>query len=101
MFFNRVQPWVPTLHIKRFPKLLEDPVQQKKKSVVLHAIQVATLRHLRNSDDTPLDSDYVAQEVKRSRDYVVLSAMDGLSVENLQALILVAFSDVSNLLKLH
>jgi hypothetical protein len=34
----------------------------------------------------------------RSRSIVILSAMDGLSVENLQALSIIAFSDVSTLL---
>lgn len=97
VFFNRVQPWVPMLHVTGFPDILRDPVQRGKKSVVLHAIQVTALRHLKGSDGSPLDADYVAQEVRASRDYIMLSALDGLSVENLQALILLAFAEVGNI----
>ena len=97
VFFSKVQPWVPMLHVSGFPGILKDPVERVKKSVVLHAIQVTTLRYLKRSDGSPLDPDYVAQEVRASRDYVMLSALDGLSVENLQALILIAFAEVGNL----
>jgi hypothetical protein len=41
-----------------------------------------------------LGSEQVEVMAKRSRSIVVLKAMDSLAVENLQALIMIAFNDV-------
>lgn len=62
---------------------------------MFHAIQVAALRFITDKDGGQLSPDFVRREVKRSRDHVILTAMGGLSVENLQALTIVAFVDVS------
>lgn len=72
-FFVRVQPWLPILHLTKFPQLAEDPMQRKKILIVLHAINVAALRFVTDEDGAPLSPDYVASEVKRSRNFVILT----------------------------
>jgi hypothetical protein len=62
--------------------------------IVLHAMVVASTRFV-NADSYGLADEEVLSMVQRSRSTVVLNAMDDLSVENLQALVIVAFDDVS------
>lgn len=94
-FCDRVQPWLPIFHIARFPEQARDPTQRRRLAIMFHAIQVAALRFITDKDGGQLSPDFVRREVKRSRDHVILTAMGGLSVENLQALTIVAFVDVS------
>jgi hypothetical protein len=66
---------------------------RQRNTVVLHAMIVATLRHL-SPDVHDLSREAVKATIKRSRDYVLRAAMSGLSVENLQAFAIVAFIHV-------
>lgn len=93
-FFNRVQPWLPILHLTRFAERAADGHQKPKILIILHAINFVALRFVVDEDGTPLPPEYVARQVKISRDHVLLTAMSSLSIENLQALTIVAFSDV-------
>ncbi|KAH6689798.1 hypothetical protein F5X68DRAFT_254373 [Plectosphaerella plurivora] len=95
-FFERIQPWLPILHHTRFPERVADISQRPQILIILHAINVAALRFVTDEEGVPLPADYVTRQVKRSRDHVLLTAMSGLSIENLQALTIVAFSDIGN-----
>lgn len=100
-YLERIQPWLPLLHHTRFSERVADASQRPKTLIVLHAINVAVLRFVTDEDGVPLSPSYVARHVKRSRDHVVLAAMSGLSIENLQALTIVAFSDVGTYVFFH
>ncbi|KAK1969242.1 hypothetical protein LY78DRAFT_630224 [Colletotrichum sublineola] len=93
--FNVIQPWIPILHETQFRRRVHDPEQLPRLVVVLHAMLVAALRYVDNPETRPS-----AQEIERravhSRNIVILNAMDQLSVENLQALIILAFNDIGN-----
>lgn len=91
-FFN-IQPWIPILHETRFRARIHDPEQRPCLVVVLHAIVVAALRFIQPEAHGLASLNLKAMAAK-SRSIVLLTAMDGLSVENLQALIIIVFDDV-------
>ncbi|TEA18605.1 putative transcriptional regulatory protein [Colletotrichum sidae] len=93
--FNLIQPWIPILHETQFRRRVHDPEQLPRLVVVLHAMVVAALRFVDNPE-TRLSAQEVERQMSRSRNVVILNAMDHLSVENLQALIIVAFNDIGN-----
>ena len=93
LYFSLVQPWIPIFHEKRFRWRLKNPDKKYSLEVVLHAMVVAMLRHLDRREITTNLGD-IDSICERSRKIVVLTAMDGLYVENLQALVIVCFEDV-------
>ncbi|KAF9876919.1 hypothetical protein CkaCkLH20_05765 [Colletotrichum karsti] len=93
--FNIIQPWIPILHETQFRRRVHDPEQLPRLVVVLHAMVVAALRFVDNPE-TRLPAHEVERRTSKSRNVVILNAMDHLSVENLQALIIIAFNDIGN-----
>lgn len=95
-YFVHVQPWIPILHPGRFRRRMsKDSLLAPQLGLILHAMVVVALRYV--DDEAILPSPAEADAfIARSRNIVVLTAMDSLSVENLQALTIVAFDDVSN-----
>ena len=98
-YFERIHPWIPIIHETRFRRRMHDPDQRSSLVVILHAMVVAAIR-FRYSDDSINSQAEAEAKAKTSRSIVVLTAMDDLSVENLQALIIIAFDDVSHKLNL-
>ncbi|KAF4463470.1 C6 transcription factor [Fusarium albosuccineum] len=96
-YFSLIQPWIPILHETRFRSRFYNHEQLPPLTVLLHAIVVAAIRFV-DPDNHQLSAQQVELWMSRSRSIVVLSAMDGLSVENLQALSIVAFNDASYLM---
>ncbi|KAM5377893.1 hypothetical protein ACJZ2D_004797 [Fusarium nematophilum] len=92
-YFTLIQPWIPILHETRFRSRFYSQEQLPRLTVLLHAIVVAAIRFV-DSDNSRLTAQDVEFWMTRSRGVVILSAMDGLSVENLQALSIIAFSDM-------
>lgn len=93
-YFINIQPWIPILHETRFRARVHDPEQRTRLVIVIHAIIVAAIRFARPGAHGLSAAD-VESQTKASRSIVVLNAMDSLSVENLQALTIIAFDDVS------
>lgn len=93
-YFNVIQPWIPIVHETYFRRRLDDDEQRPQLIVLLHAMVVAAARF---ADDT--NESITAREIEawtsRSRRMVKLAAMEGLSVENLQSLIIIVYHDVS------
>jgi hypothetical protein len=90
--FNFIQPWIPIFHETRFRRRVHDKLPQL--IVVLHAMVVSALRFV-DCMEHNLSAAQVEKMANRSRNFVILNAMGNLSVESLQALIIVAFTDVS------
>lgn len=98
IYFTRVQPWIPLLQEASFRRRLRTN-ERSKLSVILHAMIVAALRFVKK-DGQLLSMDVLEGEVRRAREFVILTCMNGLTVEHLQALAILAFTDVSmNLIK--
>ncbi|RSM09904.1 hypothetical protein CEP52_003848 [Fusarium oligoseptatum] len=92
-YFSHVQPWIPMINMRDFRARAQDNRDQVR--VVLQAMAVATLRYL-EPDGEPLSPGFVKNETCKLRRTVLLDALDGLTVENLQALIIIAFTDIGD-----
>lgn len=93
-YFSTVHHWMPFIHQRRFRARLLDPIESKKMTVLLHGLTVVAFRQVK-TDSISLDEAAMEEQICVSRNVVMLNAMDGLSIENLQALALVAFDRVS------
>lgn len=93
IYFERIHPWIPMLHIRKFREQLQDPLRRPEMSTVLLAITSLCVRF---SDDRRLKDPYLREELAtKSRETVILRSMESFSVKNLQALIICAFDIVS------
>ena len=93
LYFSLVQPWIPIFHEKRFRRRLKSRDERYRLEVVLHAMVVAMLKHL-DRREIAVNLGDIESICERSRKIVVLTAMDELYVENLQALVIICFEDV-------
>ncbi|KAM9877519.1 hypothetical protein VDGL01_08356 [Verticillium dahliae] len=94
-YFGLIQPWIPMIHETQFRARIHDPGQLPGLVVLLHAMVVAALRFV-DSAGIGLPQAELKTRATRSRNIVMLTAMDHLSVENLQALLIVAFNDIGH-----
>lgn len=95
IYFAKIQPWIPFLHMPTFRARVKDPRERPKIKVLLHALVSATMKHLKLVD-FGIDRADMRRQVRTSRNVVTLNAMGSISVENLQALIVLAFDYVSS-----
>ncbi|KAL2810505.1 fungal-specific transcription factor domain-containing protein [Aspergillus granulosus] len=94
LYFSLVQPWIPIFHEKRFRRRMKDPNERARLEVVLHAVVFGLLKHVDSELTASLeDIDAICE---RSRKIVLLTAMNDLHVENLQALTIVCFEDIGS-----
>ncbi|KAJ0373567.1 hypothetical protein COL922a_014268, partial [Colletotrichum nupharicola] len=91
-YFDIIHPWIPILHEVRFRSRIAHNPAREACGIILHAILVAALRFV-DLEGLIGPGPVLQDEVARSRHYVVLNAMADLRLENLQALIIVAFTD--------
>ncbi|KAE8136436.1 fungal-specific transcription factor domain-containing protein [Aspergillus pseudotamarii] len=75
-YFSVVHPFIPILHEPLFRSRLRDPAERPKLISLLHAMMWSTSH---------------PGALQKSRDFVVLSSIDSLSVESAQSLIIIAF----------
>ncbi|KAG5776112.1 hypothetical protein H9Q73_010217 [Fusarium xylarioides] len=92
--FDNVQPWIPMVIMRDFHDRLETETEQRM-TIVLEAMMVASLRYT-EINGNPLDNNFIDSETSRLRKSVLLNAMEGLKTENLQALIMIAFTEIGN-----
>lgn len=95
-YFSVVHPFIPIIHEMLFRSRLRDPNERPKLVVVLHAMMVCALRYVANERLAVEWLERDPDALQRSREFVVLSGMDGLSVENLQALVIMAFVHIGD-----
>ncbi|KAH8909389.1 hypothetical protein BR93DRAFT_975669 [Coniochaeta sp. PMI_546] len=88
-YFACIHPWIPMVHQARLRARLADPVERPKLNVLLYAMVLAASRFVDNQD-------LVHVCPSRLRGWVVSNAMDCMSVESLQAIIIIAFNDIGN-----
>lgn len=80
------------LQENRFKKRLNDPVVKPKLFIILQAMIVSTIRYI----DSPDLRAMPVQELEARQNWVVVHAMSSLVVESLQALTIIAFSNVGD-----
>jgi len=93
IYFAQLHPWIPILHEKSFRQKLVDVARASQLGPILLAITSVCLR-LDQSITIPKQEKH-AWSLK-CRNTVILQGMDKFSVENLQALVIIAFDIVSN-----
>ena len=86
-YFAHVHPWIPMVHQGRFFQRLADERQRDQLIVLLHSMVLAASKFV---------PDAVMHIRATTRSWVVCNAMNSLSLENLQALIILAFNDVGD-----
>jgi hypothetical protein len=90
--FDNIQPWIPMIIMRGFHERVQKDTEQRM-TIVLEAMMIASLRYV-EINDKPLDNLYINSETSRLRKSVMMGAMEGLRIENLQALIMIAFTEV-------
>lgn len=95
IYFRLIHPWIPMLHVRNFRQRMKDPSQRGQITTICHAI-VSICARLSNDPRLGHDGEARAQKAKRSRDAVILQSMQSFSVENLQALIIIAFDTIGS-----
>lgn len=92
-YYAHVHPWIPMLHEARLRRRLSIDCERQKLSVVIRAMALVTAKYIQDEDVAAALTvpDHAEQH---ARDEIVATAMRQLSVENLQALIMIAFNDV-------
>lgn len=93
-YFQYVHPWIPMIHMATFRRRMK-AFPKNDPPLILYAILVGALRFVDPTGQS-LTAPYIEQCVEQSRNKVILAATKDLSVDNLQALIIVAFSHVSS-----
>jgi hypothetical protein len=86
--------WIPYLHKQRLQHSVSTATWSTQLDLVLHALVVATLRHI-DRNILFLDDDQIAHQTRVSRYIVETFAMRTVSLESLQALIMIVFDYVS------
>jgi hypothetical protein len=89
-YFATVHHWIPTVHERRFRARLKDEGDAPNLKVVLHGMVLTALKHV-DRTGLSLDATQINEHVKQSTAFVVNGAMEGLSIENCQALIMLCF----------
>lgn len=92
-YFSHIHPWIPIIHEGRFRRRLAESSELEAINVVLHSIILAASRYV-NDEDVAISVYGSPQHRALIRDWIVSNAMKDLSVESLQALIIVSFNDV-------
>jgi hypothetical protein len=92
--FCKAHHWIPILHQGTFRAKVINPASQNKLGVLLHALVSASIRHVTIGEHGMTEAEMYRQ-IRVSRNVVMLNAMEIPSVENLQALVIIAFDLVS------
>lgn len=89
-YFDNIHSWIPLIHKTRFLQALDDSFPGDRVLVILHAMVVAAAKFV------PTFATYSASMLEKQRQWVVFTAMSSLSMENLQALVILAWDDIGN-----
>lgn len=95
--FSKVHHWIPILHQGTFRAKLIDMAGQSELGVLLHALVSASIRHVA-IEKYDMSEEEMYRQIRVSRNVVMLKAMEVPSVENLQALVILAFDLVSTMI---
>lgn len=91
--FQTVHHWIPILHETRFRAKFKDPIERQKLPILLHALLSASIKYV-DFEAFGMRAQDVARQIRVSRRAVMSHAMESLSVQNTQALVIIAFDYV-------
>ena len=93
-YFTHVHPIIPMIHEGRFRQRLGNPGTIRQLESILLAMGIAAEKYL-DEDNGDHSAEVVTEDQERLRKWVVASAMETMSLESLQALVIIAWTDVS------
>ncbi len=93
-YFSSIARWIPMVHETTFRRKLQERAGSEPLPIVLYALLVAALPIL-NATKQLFSMHALESEVTCARSKVILAASDGVSIEGLQALVIIAFTHVS------
>lgn len=94
VYFSTMARWVPLVHETTFRRMLQARADSDPWPIVLHSMLVGALPIL-NAKQQLFSADELTSMVARARSKVILTASEGLCIEHLQSLVIVAFTHVS------
>ncbi|TEA13441.1 Citrinin biosynthesis transcriptional activator mrl3 [Colletotrichum sidae] len=94
-YFSYVHPWIPILHEARLRRRLAEAAGYKALGVVLQSMVLAASRYIADED---VSASIFGPPQRRAviRDWIISQSMRSLTVENLQALIIISFNDIGS-----
>ncbi|KAH7469479.1 hypothetical protein FOMA001_g13938 [Fusarium oxysporum f. sp. matthiolae] len=94
-YFRQIHPWIPMIHEGRFRKRLQDHGDNTNLLPLLQAMILSASHHVPRRDVAEIAQSLIGDQ-EDVRDWVVAKATKCLSVENLQALIIICFRDIGD-----
>ncbi|KAI8717017.1 Fungal-trans domain-containing protein [Fusarium sp. LHS14.1] len=95
LYFDRVFYWIPVIHYPRFREEIKQEPGRQRLRVVLDAMLVATLRFI-DGRRYSLSADDIERLIEERHNSVLISTMRSLSIESLQALVILAFTTIGD-----
>ncbi|KAL4938986.1 fungal-specific transcription factor domain-containing protein [Aspergillus oleicola] len=92
-YFDNIHHWIPILHIHRFRQQTQSCEGRSRAVYILYAIIAACIRFIQ--DPCLADEEQKSAVAEKCRQEVVLHSMESFSVENLQALVIIAFDTIA------
>jgi hypothetical protein len=92
-YFEHIHPWIPLVHETSLRRRLFDTKHRSKLDVLVRAMILVSGRYLQRQEAIS-DISLANLTTEQARSLVVSAAMDCLSVENLQALVICVLNDV-------
>lgn len=93
-YFAKIHPWLPCVHQPTFEGRLKNLAHDEKLAILVHSMVCVTLKHI-ELDELGMEESERHSQIQLSRDMVIRMAMADLSVESLQAMIIIASDRVS------
>ncbi|CAL5874068.1 uncharacterized protein PFLUO_LOCUS8355 [Penicillium psychrofluorescens] len=92
LYYVNIHPWIPVLHVARFRERMQLPDERPRIACILHAIIAVCARF---SQSAFLREEKTKSRIaEKSRQKVILDSTESFSVENLQALVIIAFETI-------
>lgn len=96
-YYVNIHPWIPVLHVAKFRERMRSPEHRSRVACILHAIIAVCARFSRS--EFLQNEDFKTRIAEKSRQKVILDSTESFSVENLQALVIIAFETVGIIIR--
>ncbi|CBF80524.1 hypothetical protein AN8426.2 [Aspergillus nidulans FGSC A4] len=94
-YFNYIHPWTPVIHEGRLRRRLIDDCDREKLQLVIQSMILVTQPYIEDAE-TASHLATLINDAENTRDWLVSQAMKQPSVENLQALVILASNDIGS-----
>jgi hypothetical protein len=92
-YFRRVHPWISIIHEPSFRSRIHDDIHKERLQTVMRSMAVAAFRFCKQSEEYPSVA-IVEERTSRLRREVMLAIWNEMSVENVQALLILIYVDI-------